>query len=82
MPNGKHKKIFGVKKGAIRSLGKKLNKSGKIIDVGGKHLMLAGEVSGDPRLIAVGTGANVLGTGLKATGRVLKKAKKKTNKKK
>ena len=76
MHDPKDKKIFGVKTKNIRGFGKELNTAGKIMDVGGSTMMMAGAASGTPQLVALGAGSRLSGQAFKSTGKVLKKAQK------
>mmetsp|Transcript_32810 Transcript_32810/g.38492 ORF Transcript_32810/g.38492 Transcript_32810/m.38492 type:complete len:80 (-) Transcript_32810:2968-3207(-) len=72
--------IFGNPKSVSKHFEKGLNTSGKILDVGGDALLYAG--ASNPELLPLGVASHELGQGAKKISKILKKSRKKKNKKK
>ena len=81
MVDKKHgKRHFGVKQLKPKHFEKAFNTTGKILDVGGEGLLMAGATN--PELLPLGATAIEAGIGAKKISKILKKSRKKKKSKK
>jgi len=73
----KKQRHYGTSQIKPKHFEKAFNKSGKILNIGGKSLMMVGTATGQPELVALGGSAVGASKGAKKVSKILKKVRKK-----